>query len=134
MRVLIVDDNRDSSFLVSELVRFVGHEAMALTAPQAAVDIARDWKPEVVLLDLAMPGISGYDLARQLRENADLNGAKIIALSGYQRDEEREKCAGIDAHILKPMTAKQLATLLGKYTEPGASPQLPLSSSPVQLI
>lgn len=115
MRVLIIDDNRDSSFLVSELVRFCGHEAMVLTTPQAAVEIAKDWKPEIVLLDLAMPGISGYEVARQLRAKADLNGAKIIALSGYAQDEERQKCAGIDAHILKPMTAKRLAKLLGSH-------------------
>ena len=99
MRVLIIDDSRDASHLVSVLVKHFGHEAMALTVPQAAVDIATDWKPELVLLDLAMPGMDGYGVARQLRERAGLNGAKIIALSGYQQDEEREVRGHRRAHF-----------------------------------
>ena len=113
MRVLIIDDSRDASHLVTVLVKHFGHDAMALTVPQAAVDIAKDFKPEFVFMDLAMPGMDGYEVARQLREHGNLNGAKIIALSGYQQDQEKEKLAGIDGHVLKPITANRLATLLG---------------------
>jgi CheY-like chemotaxis protein len=113
MRVLIIDDSRDASYLVSVLVNRFGHDAKVLNVPQAAVDVAKDWKPEFVFMDLAMPGMDGYEVARQLRERAGLNGAKIIALSGYARDTNKEELAGLDGHISKPISARQLATLLG---------------------
>lgn len=113
MRVLIIDDSRDASYLVSVLVNRFGHDAKVLNVPQAAVDVAKDWKPEFVFMDLAMPGMDGYEVARQLREHAGLNGAKIIALSGYARDTNKEGLAGLDGHISKPISARQLATLLG---------------------
>jgi CheY-like chemotaxis protein len=112
MRVLVIDDDYDSSYFLSALVRHFGHDAKALTAPQEAVNLAKDWHPEFVFMDLAMPGMDGYGLARQLRDRAGLNDAKIFALSGYQRDRDREAAAGIDGHVLKPISAVTLKTLL----------------------
>jgi CheY-like chemotaxis protein len=113
MRVLIIDDSRDVSYLVSVLVQHFGHETKVVTVPQAALGIAIDWKPEFVFMDLAMPGMDGYTVARQLRDHARLNGAKILALSGYPQDCVREQTAGIDGHVLKPISAAQLKRLLG---------------------
>jgi CheY-like chemotaxis protein len=113
MRVLIIDDNRDSSYVVSLLVQHLGHEAMVLTAPQAAVDVAKDFKPEFVFMDLAMPRLDGYEVARRLREQAGLSAAKIVALTAHPRDEDREKASGIDGHVLKPTSAVCLKMLLG---------------------
>jgi CheY-like chemotaxis protein len=113
MRVLIIDDSGDTSFLLSSLVERFGHDAKAVTVPQAALDVAKDWKPEFVFMDLAMPRMDGYAVARQLRDHANLKGAKIVALSGYQHDADKEKAAGIDAHILKPITVVRLKQLLG---------------------
>ena len=117
MRVLIIDDNRDSSYLVSVLVKHLGHDAMVLTAPQAAVDVAKEYKPEVVFMDLVMPGLDGYEVARQLRDRAGLNGAKILAISGYPRNAVQEQASGIDGYIPKPVTATRLKTLLGDERE-----------------
>ena len=113
MRVLIIDDSRDTSHLVSVLVERFGHETKVVTVPQAALDIAQDWKPEFVFMDLAMPGMDGYTVARQLRDHGGLDGAKIIALSGYAHDGEKAKAAGIDGHVLKPISAVKLKALLG---------------------
>jgi CheY-like chemotaxis protein len=81
------------------------------------VDVARDFKPDFVFVDLAMPGMDGYEVARQFRALDDLDGAKIVALSAHTRDEDREKCSGIDGHILKPITAARLKQLLGDCRE-----------------
>ena len=77
-----------------------------------ALDIAKDWQPEVVFVDLAMPGMNGYDVASQLR-SAGFTSTKIIALSGHQEDRERGENAGIDGHILKPISMVKIKSLLG---------------------
>ena len=73
----------------------------------------QDYKPEFVFVDLAMPALDGYEVARQLRECAGLDGTKILALSGYPPNGERESESGIDGHIAKPITAVRLKSLLG---------------------
>jgi CheY-like chemotaxis protein len=113
MRVLIIDDNRDISYLVSSLVERFGHQTKVVTVPQAALDIAQDWKPEFVFIDLAMPGMDGYSVARLLRDRGGLDGAKIIALSGYAQNTDKEDAAGIDGHVLKPISAVKIKQLLG---------------------
>jgi CheY-like chemotaxis protein len=112
MRVLIIDDDRDVSHLMSLLVDHFGHEAKTLTVPQAAVEIAKSWQPELVLLDPAMTGMDVYKVAKQLREYAGLSTARIITLSALERDHDKEKAAGINGHYVKPLTAWQLAELL----------------------
>jgi two-component system CheB/CheR fusion protein len=118
MRVLIIDDDRDVSQLMSLLVDHLGHEAKALTVPQAAIEIAKNWQPELVLLDLAMPGMNGHEVAKQLREYAGLAKARIIAVSAHQPDGDKETAAGIDAHLVKPLTTVQLAKLLDEPSGP----------------
>ena len=112
MRVLIIDDSRDVSHLVSLLVDSFGHEAKTLTVPQAAVEFAKSWQPELVLLDPAMTGMDGYKVAKQLREYAGLSMARIITVSALERDSDKEKAAGINGHYVKPLTTSQLAELL----------------------
>ncbi len=112
MRVLIIDDNRDSSYVVSVLVSRLGHESMLLTAPQAALDVALEYKPDLVLLDVVMPGLDGYEVAAQLCEQASLDGVKIITVSCYPRDRAREKAACINGYLPKPIGAACLKSLL----------------------
>jgi CheY-like chemotaxis protein len=112
MRVLIIDDNQDVSYLVSMLVKHCGHDTRVVSVAEDALGVAREWKPEFVFLDLAMPGMDGYAVARLLRQHGHLNGAKIVALSGYPHDGEKEQMAGIDGHVLKPITLTQLRCLL----------------------
>jgi CheY-like chemotaxis protein len=113
VRVLVIDDSRDAAHLVSVLVQHFGHETKVVTVTKVAVDVARDWQPEFVFMDLAMPEIDGYEMARQLRENAGLDRARIFALSGHTENADRQKIAGIDGHVLKPISMVQIRSLLG---------------------
>ncbi len=113
MRVLVIDDSRDTAHLVSVLVEHFGHETKVVTVTKVAVDVAREWQPEFVFVDLAMPEIDGYDMARQLRDFAGLKSARIFALSGYTEDPAKQKVAGIDGHVQKPISMVQIKSLLG---------------------
>jgi CheY-like chemotaxis protein len=113
MRVLVIDDSRDTAHLVSILVQHFGHETKVVTVTKVAVDVARDWQPEFVFMDLAMPEIDGYEMARQLRDGAGLKSARIFALSGHSENLDKQRVAGIDGHVLKPISMVQIKSLLG---------------------
>ena len=102
LRILVVDDNVDSAETLAELLPLWGHEArLAHDGPQALA-VAREFSPEVILLDIGLPGMDGFEVARRLRE-AGLRG-RIVAVTGYGRDEDRRKAraAGCDDLIVKP--------------------------------
>src|SRR6185369_17168076 len=102
MRILVIDDNADCAFLLSELIKKCGHETEVALTAEAGFSKAKEWQPNIVMLDLAMPGGNGYGLASRLRAQAGLHTAKIVAVSGYNDDPARRAAAGIDAHLLKP--------------------------------
>ncbi|MEX2138100.1 MAG: response regulator [Pirellulales bacterium] len=107
MRILVIDDNVDCAFMLRQLIRKCGHETdIALTA-EAGLTKAKEWQPDVVFLDLAIPGVDGYKLAPRLRQET-LQAAKIVAISGYRDDPARRAAAGIDAHLMKPASLQQL--------------------------
>jgi len=108
MRILVIDDNVDCAFLLCELIKKCGHEGEVANTAEAALSRARDWQPEVVLLDLGLPESDGYKLALKLRNEAGLHSARIVALSGYKDDPARRAAAGIDAHLMKPASLQQL--------------------------
>jgi CheY-like chemotaxis protein len=108
MRVLVVDDNVDCAFMLSELIKECGHEAEVATAADEVLTKARDLRPEIVFLDLAIPESDGYKLAQRLRTEGGLRSAKIVAISGHRDDPARRTAAGIDAHLMKPTSLKQL--------------------------
>lgn len=111
-RILVVDDERDSASTLAQLLEAQGHEAMAVRDGAAALSLAESFEPDVVLLDLGMPEMDGYEVARKLRENG-VDGL-VIALTGYRRDAERERTAGIDQHLTKPIDYRRLAELLAQ--------------------
>ncbi len=108
MRVLIVDDNIDTAFLLAELVKLCGHEAETAMTSEEAVAKGQEFEPELVFLDIGMPGCNGYRLAPRLRGEAGLANARIIAYSGYKDDPDLRLSAGIDAHLLKPVSLERL--------------------------
>jgi CheY-like chemotaxis protein len=113
MRVLVVDDNVDSAYLLRELIKVCGHESETANSSTQAIDLAIQWRPEFVFLDLSMPGEDGYKLASRLRNEAELRSVRIVAVSGYQDDEQRRQAAQIDAHLQKPVTVDELRRQLG---------------------
>jgi PAS domain S-box-containing protein len=117
-RMLIVDDNEDSARSMSTLQRLRGHETRtAFTGPDA-VAVAAEFAPEVVLLDIGLPGMDGYEVARRLRAMPALGGAFLVAMTGYRSDEDRAhaKEAGFDEYLVKPVDHDQLRKWLRSRT------------------
>ncbi len=113
-RILVVDDNTDSARSMAILQKRRGHETRtAFTGPDA-VSAAADFLPEVVLLDIGLPGMDGFEVARQLRAMPSLESTLIVAMSGYGRDEDRAegKRAGFDEYMVKPVDLDALRGLL----------------------
>ena len=109
-RMLIVDDNRDSAESMAMLQELSGHTTRVAHSGPDAILAAGDFKPEVVLLDIGLPGMDGYQVARQLRQMPGLAGSFLVALTGYGSDEDRDlaHAAGFDEHLVKPADLNQL--------------------------
>ena len=113
-RVLIVDDNRDATETLAMLVDLMGHEVRTAFDGESAVALARDFLPDVVLLDVGLPGIDGYEVARRLRRQSGREPAVLVALTGHGQPDDRRRAlaAGFDRHELKPLAAATLEPLL----------------------
>jgi CheY-like chemotaxis protein len=113
LRVLVVDDNVDSADTLGTLVTIWGHEVRLAHDGPSTLVMARSFQPEVILLDIGLPGMSGYDVARALREQG-LGGRRLVALTGWSQDEDRERAreAGFDEHLAKPVNADRLRKVL----------------------
>jgi CheY-like chemotaxis protein len=109
-RILLVDDNDDARDLLGGLLELQGFQIESAGDAPGALEIAGRFQPQVVILDLGLPEIDGWELARQLRQVAGLAEVRIVALTGYgsERDRERSREAGIDVHLLKPIEISQL--------------------------
>ena len=115
-RVLIVDDNADSGSSLRTMLRMDGHEVELATDGTAALASARAMRPDVVLRDIGLPDMDGYEVARRLRADGLGRDPLIVATTGYGRSQDREKSAraGIDAHLTKPIDMEHLAQLLAR--------------------
>jgi signal transduction histidine kinase len=114
-RVLVVDDNVDAALSLAILMRAKGHEASPVHEGAAVLEAARSFRPDVVLLDIGLPGdLSGYDLAPLLRQEPGFAGVLLVALTGYGQDEDRRRAheAGFDAFLTKPADLDALDVLL----------------------
>jgi PAS domain S-box-containing protein len=125
VRVLIVDDNADASFTLATLLRLEGHDVSVAVEGSQALKLGSEFKPHVVLLDIGLPGMDGYEIARRLREDPSTSSSVIIALTGYGHAEARaqSKEAGFDQHMVKPVDPSALINsiaLLESGVRPGA--------------
>jgi PAS domain S-box-containing protein len=113
-RVLVIDDNEDSTDSLGVLLELQGHEVAAAYDAHAGLSAARSFRPDVVLLDIGLPGMDGYEAARRLREEFGKECPLLIAMTGYGQAEdiERSKEAGFDHHLVKPVDEETLARLL----------------------
>ena len=114
-RILVVDDNHDAAASLSLLLELDGHTIVAAHDGPSAFTAAETHRPEVVLLDIGLPGMNGYDVARRLREQAWGRAMVLIALTGWGQEEDRSRTrtAGFDAHLVKPVDYAELMQLLG---------------------
>ena len=113
-RVLVVDDNPDSAESLAALLSIVGHEVHQAHDGRQALELARRRVPDLVLLDIGMPGMSGHEVARRLRGDVGLRETVLIALTGYGTDEDRRASdeAGFDGHLVKPIDFEALERIL----------------------
>ena len=115
-RILVVDDNVDAADSLAMLLRSEGHHIRVAYDAATAMELARRDLPEILLLDIGLPGTDGYSLAQTLRAVTELRGAKLIATTGYglAEDRERGKAAGFDHHLVKPIDMQALRALLAE--------------------
>jgi PAS domain S-box-containing protein len=113
-RVLVVDDNVDAAESLAMLLKFRGHEVRVAHDGQAAVPAVFDFHPDVVLLDLGLPGMNGYEVAREVRSRPEFAKLVLAAVTGYGQEEDRRRSreAGFDHHFVKPVDPKDLDSLL----------------------
>jgi two-component system CheB/CheR fusion protein len=112
--VLVVDDSEDTAESLATLLSVAGHKVRTALDGEAALKAAQEFRPEAVLLDIGLPGMDGYTVARQLRQLPGLEKALLVAITGYGREEDRQHSreAGFDHHLVKPVDLKQLRELL----------------------
>jgi len=115
LRILVVDDNHDAAESLALWVESLGHEALLAHDGPQALETALRTRPDVVLLDIALPGMSGEEVARTLRACVELRHSTLVALSGWGRAEDRARSlrAGFDRYLVKPVELATLEKVLG---------------------
>jgi PAS domain S-box-containing protein len=121
-RVLVVDDNVDAADTLGMLMRSLGHEARVVYDGMQALQAAAEFRPDVVLLDIGLPGLNGYEVARRLRGTKAGQSARIIAITGWGLDTDRARAreAGFDVHLVKPVDEAALQHLVEANGSPGS--------------
>jgi CheY-like chemotaxis protein len=113
-RVLIVDDNRDAANSLATLARFWGYDVRTAYDGAAGLEAAGTFRPDCLVLDIGLPRLDGYRLARHVREHPALSRAKLVALTAYSSDEHRRRAqeAGFDYYLIKPADPDTMEDLL----------------------
>src|SRR5687767_15820805 len=116
LRVLLADDDRDGAKTLCALLELEGYEVRSVHGGQEALDAAREFRPDAVLLDIGMPKISGYEAARRLRHRYGDDCPVLVAVTGWKQASDRilASLAGFDHHVAKPYEPSELLRLLSK--------------------
>jgi CheY-like chemotaxis protein len=122
LRILIIEDNQDAAETLGDLLTLFGHQAEIAHSGAGGVDLARRRRPDLVLCDIGLPGMDGYAVARELRADPRTAPIRLIALTGYGREADRDRAAnaGFDLHLVKPVGPEMLRSLLEDFAEGGA--------------
>jgi len=117
LRILVVDDSRDAAESLTRLLRLGGHEVLIAHEGELALHLAATRQPSVVLLDIGLPGMDGYEVCRRLRQSG-LANALLIAMTGYglERDRQRSQEAGFDTHLVKPVPPSELLRMMATHS------------------
>jgi CheY-like chemotaxis protein len=118
-RVLVVDDNVDAAESLALLLEAAGHQVRMAFDGLSALQAAADFRPQVVLLDLGLPGLDGFEVAKRLRQQPAQNGVVLVAVTGYGQDADRQRSrdAGFDHHLVKPAEFKQVQSILASVVQ-----------------
>jgi CheY-like chemotaxis protein len=120
-RILIVDDNRDAAAALALLLRVTGNETFMAHDGEEALAAIKEHEPEVVLLDIGLPKMNGYEVCRHVRQQEWGKDIVLVALTGWGQEEDRRRSseAGFDGHVVKPVSYESLVMLLDSLTEAG---------------
>lgn len=111
----MVDDNVDAVAALAAVLHFMGHNVETAHDGHEAVELARRYRPDFLLLDIGIPGLDGFQVAAMVRREPHLQATKIVAITGWASDEDRDRSreVGIDYHLVKPVDIGFLESLLG---------------------
>lgn len=115
-RILVVDDNHDSALSLAMMLSIMGHDTRTAHDGESAVATAESFLPEVVLLDIGLPKLNGYEVAQRIRENAWGQSMFLIAVTGWGQEEDRQRSSevGLNVHMVKPVEPAALERLLAE--------------------
>jgi CheY-like chemotaxis protein len=115
-RILVVDDNHDSALSLAMMLSIMGHETRTAHDGESAVSTAESFLPEVVLLDIGLPKLNGYEVAQRIRENDWGQSMFLIAVTGWGQEEDRQRSSevGLNVHMVKPVEPAALERLLAE--------------------
>jgi CheY-like chemotaxis protein len=118
-KILVVDDNADAAESLAMLLQLAEHETVTAFSGPEAIETARRIKPRAVFLDIGLPGMNGYEVAKVLRADPDLAGTALIALTGWGSDGDQKRAteAGFDFHLTKPAALDQVFEVLNQLAE-----------------
>ena len=121
-RVLIVDDNRDGAQGLALILDLEGHDVRTASDGLEALEIAEEFRPNVVLLDIGMPGIDGYETARRLRARPWAHATLLCAQTGWgqEDDKRRARTAGFDRHLVKPIDPEEISRIVAEVCQSAA--------------
>ena len=116
-RILIVEDNENNRSLLRDILRFHGHEVAVASDGQEGIALARELMPDLILMDIQMPGLDGMTAGRILKGDPVTSGLKIIALTSFamQGDQEKFMSAGFDGYLSKPINTRELPDLISRW-------------------
>jgi two-component system cell cycle response regulator len=119
-RIVVVDDNDENRRFITFLVEAFGHTAVALASGEEAVEVVPRERPDLVLLDIQMPGMDGFDTLRELRANPDASGIPVVALTALAMVGDREAglAAGFDGYVTKPVQPERFAGDIDPFLPP----------------
>ena len=115
-RIIVADDDLDTVEAMALLLRAIGHQVDVATSGSAVLELAGRTRPDIIFLDIGMPGMDGWELARRLREQLGTDAVRIVAVTGYGAKEDylRSRKAGFDAHVQKPVDMALLHSILAQ--------------------
>ncbi|MCK6550183.1 response regulator [Myxococcota bacterium] len=113
-RILVIEDMADAADSLRDALEYGGHQVEVAYDGRAGIDKAREFHPDVVLCDIGLPGMDGYEVARALRSEAELSGVHLVAITGYALPEDQRRAveAGFERHLVKPPSLYALEALL----------------------
>jgi CheY-like chemotaxis protein len=116
--ILLIEDNADGAQSLADILELHGHRVRVARDGRSGITLAQELQPDVILCDIGLPDIDGYEVARTLRRDGPIRGKRLVALTGYAQPEDRQRSrdAGFDAHIAKPPDLDDLLAALAKDT------------------